>query len=766
MLTPAEAAALDRRTQKAGTPPALLMERAGAAVARACLDVTGGGYGRRAVIVCGRGNNAGDGLVAARHLARAGVSTVAVLLAPADDLRGDAAANLERVHAETGVRVRPFAPAALARELARADVVIDAIFGTGFRGEPEGECAAAIVGVNTAAAPVVAVDMPSGVDGETGAAPGAAIRADLTVTFGAAKIGVRAAAGRRAAGTMRVVDIGFDEDGAAGDTGLTEPADVAAVLPARPLDGHKSASGTLVGGRRLAGDDRRRAARRARRRMRAGAGYVDRGRPSVDPAGGAGGADRDRVRRRFRRPSAARWRPRRSERSLRRAAGADALAIGPGLSRDPGDGGVRARAHARDVDADGGRRRRAERLRRRAHGAGRPQGRRGADPAHRASSRGCSGAARCGDRLRGGARASPRELARSHSLKGTRTVIAAPDGAARVNPTGSPALATAGTGDVLTGVIGGAARPRRRAVRRRVGRRLPARARGLLAGAAMGDGDVAGDVAELLPEAIAQVPRVTMRFRPTPGRGRPRRDPSNVRALRPPNAELMAVVKAERVRARRRRGRARAALEAGATWCGVALVEEGLELRGAGIEAPILVLSEFPPGSEAVALAHRLTPTLYSGAGLVRLRGRGARPARRARQGGHRDASSRRVAAGGPASAFLEATVADRARDRGHLDASGQERGRRGTTATQLAGSTRSLDDAAAAGIVPRYRHAANSGGRAPASARRTSTSSGRGSRSTASRRRPGVGAARGSRPRSPGAPGCVRSPAPRRRAD
>ncbi|HUF59754.1 MAG TPA: alanine racemase [Actinomycetota bacterium] len=92
----------------------------------------------------------------------------------------------------------------------------------------------------------------------------------------------------------------------------------------------------------------------------------------------------------------------------------------------------------------------------------------------------------------------------------------------------------------------------------------------------------------------------------------------NARILKPENAELMAVVKADGY------GHgdvevARAAIEAGATWMGVALVEEGLELRAAGIEAPILVLSELPAGSEAVALAHRLTPTLYSGEGLERL---------------------------------------------------------------------------------------------------------------------------------------------------
>ena len=96
--------------QAAGTPAAVLMERAGAGVARACLDQLGGAYGRRAVVVCGKGNNGGDGLVAARHLARAGVRVVVLLLGA--DLHEPAAGNLARLRGETDARVRGFDPAA------------------------------------------------------------------------------------------------------------------------------------------------------------------------------------------------------------------------------------------------------------------------------------------------------------------------------------------------------------------------------------------------------------------------------------------------------------------------------------------------------------------------------------------------------------------------------------------------------------------------------------------------------------------------------
>ena len=272
LLTPAHAAELDRATQAAGTPAAVLMERAGAGVARACLDLLGGGYGRRAVVVCGKGNNGGDGLVAARHLARAGVRVVAILLEPGDTLREPAAGNLSRL-ADSGARVRPYEAAVLRHELDRADLAVDAIFGTGFNGAPDDAWAEAIDVMNAAGVSVVAVDIASGVDGATGAVAGVAVRADLTVTFGAAKLGSMLLPGAGYAGDVRVIDIGFDEAAMATDAWVTEPGDVAAALPARAVDGHKRASGTLVvvaGSRTMTG-----AARLvARAAARAGAGYV------------------------------------------------------------------------------------------------------------------------------------------------------------------------------------------------------------------------------------------------------------------------------------------------------------------------------------------------------------------------------------------------------------------------------------------------------------------------------------------------------------
>ncbi|HJY32351.1 MAG TPA: NAD(P)H-hydrate epimerase, partial [Actinomycetota bacterium] len=135
VLTPAEAAELDRATQQRGIPADVLMEAAGREVADAAVRLVGGAYGRRAVVVCGKGNNGGDGLVVARHLDRAGLRTTVLLLD--DGLSGPAGTNLARL-GPTTVRRRAFEPAALDREVGRTDVAVDAIFGTGFRGTPAG----------------------------------------------------------------------------------------------------------------------------------------------------------------------------------------------------------------------------------------------------------------------------------------------------------------------------------------------------------------------------------------------------------------------------------------------------------------------------------------------------------------------------------------------------------------------------------------------------------------------------------------------------
>jgi NAD(P)H-hydrate repair Nnr-like enzyme with NAD(P)H-hydrate epimerase domain len=193
VVTPDEMRAIDAA---AAEPVEVLVERAGAAVARAAVRLFGGTYGRRVVVIAGKGNNGNDGRAAGRRLSRRGAQVVVV---------------------------DPQAPA-----LPAADLVVDAAFGTGFRGEwsaPE------------TTAPVLAVDIPSGVDGLTGGVAGHVLTAECTVTFAALKPGLLFPPGRELAGSVELVDIGLPVSAAA--THLVEQADVRGWMPSRPVDAHK-----------------------------------------------------------------------------------------------------------------------------------------------------------------------------------------------------------------------------------------------------------------------------------------------------------------------------------------------------------------------------------------------------------------------------------------------------------------------------------------------------------------------------------------------
>lgn len=504
VLSPHQAAELDRLTQARGISADLLMERAGRAVARAAVDLCGGVYGRRAVVVCGKGNNGGDGLVAARYLARWGMRVALEQVGVTDDLREPAATNAGRLRLATGVRIRTASAASLERELSRADVAIDALFGTGFRGIPEDDWAEAIEALNNAAVPTIAVDIPSGVNGATGAVEGEAVRADLTVTFGAPKAGAVLLPGAEFAGAVRVVDIGFPSDLIEADTFLIEPSDVAAAVPMRSVDSHKRAAGVLLivaGSRGMTGA----VALIARAAMRLGTGLVTVAVPqgilpvvqaTLEEAtflplpetseGTVASSALDAV--------------------LQRLGEAHALALGPGLTTHKETAEfvrelIRSCPVPLVADAD----------------ALNAFTDRAADLADRKSDAvltphagefarltGTSAREQASDRL-----ASVRALAKVTGavtlLKGSRTLIAEPGGVVRVNPTGSSVLATAGSGDVLTGAIGGLlARGVAPADAAASAAYLHGLA-GILSGARHGEGTVAGDLVELLPEALAKV---------------------------------------------------------------------------------------------------------------------------------------------------------------------------------------------------------------------------------------------------------------------
>jgi hydroxyethylthiazole kinase-like uncharacterized protein yjeF len=256
--------AVDRwAIEEVGVPSLELMEAAGRAVAEVVAGLTPEGPVR---VVCGKGNNGGDGFVAARLLREMGFAVDVSLLWPAEELRGDAAVNYERVGGE-------LVEGDLAARLAGSGAIIDAIFGTGFEGPPREPAVAAIEAVKGCGAAVVACDIASGVDASTGEVEGEAVRADVTVSFHAAKAGQRVAPGKWHTGELRVVPIGIP-DGAPGEAAAGEigPA-VLALAPRRGSHSTKFTSGqvAIAGGSRGLTGAVRLASLAA---IRAGAGYA------------------------------------------------------------------------------------------------------------------------------------------------------------------------------------------------------------------------------------------------------------------------------------------------------------------------------------------------------------------------------------------------------------------------------------------------------------------------------------------------------------
>lgn len=233
VLLAADVQRQDEEAAARGVGVERLMENAGHAVARAARRMMGGTYGRRVAVVCGKGNNGGDGLVAGRVLTGWGAHVTALLAAePSSPL---ATLNRERFPG----RVAGLDP----RELARADLVIDALLGVGARRAPEGPIADAIAAIEASGRRVLAVDVPSGVDSDTGQVQGAAVSAEATVTFGGLKPGLLFAPGAARAGRVEVAAIGAAR---AGLVAALEADDVRPFVPRRGPGEHKRSVGTVL----------------------------------------------------------------------------------------------------------------------------------------------------------------------------------------------------------------------------------------------------------------------------------------------------------------------------------------------------------------------------------------------------------------------------------------------------------------------------------------------------------------------------------------
>ena len=415
---------------------------------------------RRVVVLCGKGNNGGDGLVAARHLVQLGVPARVLLVAPAKELRGDPRAVLARAR-RAGVTIEEVVDdARWSRALAgieRDTVVLDALLGTGVTGGARGDIARVIDDVNRTGATVCALDLPSGVDADTGRVLGPAVLAHRTYTLCRPKVGLVVEPGASHTGGFRVIDIGIPDDDVAAEGAELEWMEAGAasrLAPPRPPAAHKGTMGHLlvVAGSRgksgaailVAG-----AALRAGAGLvtvatsRSAAGLVAGGHPEVmtEPlAETRGGA-----------PSAA------ARSTAMRLAGArSALALGPGLGTERGTRElvrslVRRTRVPCVVDADG-----LNAVAPLARTALRP----GAAPLvltpHPGEASRLLGIAvtAIGDDRLGAARRLAERSGATVVLKGRYSVVAEPSGRASINSSGNPGMATAGSGDALTGVIG------------------------------------------------------------------------------------------------------------------------------------------------------------------------------------------------------------------------------------------------------------------------------------------------------------------------
>jgi ADP-dependent NAD(P)H-hydrate dehydratase / NAD(P)H-hydrate epimerase len=475
-------------------PSILLMERAGLAAAREILAAYPAR--RRAVVAVGRGNNGGDGMVVARHLAEARweVAVVSADGAPPGD--GDAGVMTE-IAGTLGIRA------------ARADspevvwdgaVVVDALLGTGAQGAPRAAEAAVIGRISSAGGPVVALDLPSGVEADTGRVAGAAVRAEITVTFHGDMPGLRVAPGAGHAGRVVVADIGIPGAVAVPAAAWLSSEATLAAAPRKAATSDKYGSGAVLvigGSPGLTGAP----CLTARATLRAGAGLAVAAVPAAVQAVVAGHLtevmsaalpDED-----------GHLAPASVEEAVRQSGRAGAVALGPGLGRaEATTRAVRALLERLErplvLDADG-----------LWHLGADPVGALAARPAPTVLTPHAGEAGRLlgweRTRVEAERLAAASALAEATGavvvLKGAGTIVARPGGAAVVDSVGTPALATAGTGDVLTGVVAAflaAGLPPADAAALAVVAHGRA---GALAGA--GDGTVASDVVEALPRALA-----------------------------------------------------------------------------------------------------------------------------------------------------------------------------------------------------------------------------------------------------------------------
>lgn len=459
IVTAKEMKSLDRRaTTDFGIPSLLLMENA----ARGLVDQIEAAYPplarKKFVILAGRGNNGGDGLAAARHLRMRGAEVSLYLLSPVEKVGGDARTSLDIWVRSGGTLsvVGSFQWRRLADDLSQSDLIVDALLGTGLSHPLRGDYAKAIALINRSGRPVIAVDLPSGIDADTGEMLGAAVKAELTLTMALPKRGHFVQAGLEHRGKLRIVDIGFP-DALIASAKIRVELITAAMLeglpPPRAKGIHKGTLGHLLV---IAGSAGKRGAAQMTglSAMRSGTGLVTIALPRSLDAGLTSLMEAMTL------PL-----PETAEGTLalagekeilRAMEGKSAVAIGPGLSQHAETRRLVRSLIAEEtlpmvIDADGInaiagdlsvlRKKRAPVILTPHPGE---MGRLLGKPAGLVQKERFDAAADFAEKW---------EL--FVVLKGAHTIIAAPDRSLWVNRTGNPGMATAGIGDALTGMIGG-----------------------------------------------------------------------------------------------------------------------------------------------------------------------------------------------------------------------------------------------------------------------------------------------------------------------
>jgi ADP-dependent NAD(P)H-hydrate dehydratase / NAD(P)H-hydrate epimerase len=460
VVTSKEMRELDRLTiEKFRVPSLVLMENAGEAIAAALIERFGKIAKRGVLIICGKGNNGGDGLVVARRLKKKSIPCEVALLGRKEDISPDAAENLRAYLKVKGKVFEATAdqPALLRERLKGKKLVVDAILGTGLQENVRGPFAEAIALINSSGVPVLAVDVPSGLDSDSGRPLGAAIKADMTVALGYPKLGEVIYPGVSCVGELVVADIGIHADAVEEvrpRAELLEEEGMGRLVPEREPDSHKGSYGHLLvmaGSRGKTGA----AVLACRAPMRVGAGLVTLAAPrSLNDI--LAGALVEAMTEPLKDNDDEVMEPLGDHEWRRLLEKKSAVLFGPGVGVNDSTRGalwwlLRNLAMPCVIDADGlnllaGN---VERL----GGAKRPPVLT-PHPGEMARLIGADTATVNRDRV-----GVARSFAEAHRcyvvLKGARTVIAAPDGRIFINPTGNAGMASGGMGDALAGILGG-----------------------------------------------------------------------------------------------------------------------------------------------------------------------------------------------------------------------------------------------------------------------------------------------------------------------